>query len=110
MVDRVARRLRVNMTDAELVLWKALRNRQLDEFKFRRQHPIGPYVLDFFCEDHKLAVEIDGGQHTEEKDAARTAWLAERGIRILRFWNNDVLSNLSGVLETISAEMRGERQ
>jgi very-short-patch-repair endonuclease len=92
------------MTDAERTLWKALRDRQLDGHKFRRQHPIGPYILDFFCEERRLAIEVDGGQHTAERDAPRTAWLAGHGIRILRFWNNDVLNNLPGVLETICAE------
>ena len=92
------------MTDAERKLWSPLRDRQIDGLKFRRQHPIGQYVLDFLCEERRLAVELDGSQHTAEKDAVRTAWLADHGIRILRFWNNDVLTNLSGVLETISAE------
>ncbi|MBM3534214.1 MAG: endonuclease domain-containing protein [Alphaproteobacteria bacterium] len=101
---RIARRLRISATDAEQVLWKALRKRQLDGLKFRRQHPIGPYILDFMCEERRLAVELDGGQHTVEKDAARTAWLADRGIRMVRFWNNDVLSNLPGVIETIRRE------
>ncbi len=96
-----ARRLRVMMTDAERMLWKALRNRQLDGLKFRRQHPIGPYVLDFLCEERRFAVELDGGHHTVESDAVRTAWLFDHGIRIIRFWNNDVLTNLPGVLETI---------
>jgi very-short-patch-repair endonuclease len=92
------------MTDAERKLWHALRNRQLDGLKFRRQHPFGRYVLDFLCEERRLAIELDGGQHTADGDVSRTAWLSDRGIRVLRFWNNDVLSNLSGVLETISAE------
>jgi len=92
------------MTDAERVPWKALRDRQIEGLKFKRQYPKGPYVLDFFCEQLLLAVEVDGGQHSAEKDAGRTAWLGDQGIRILRFWNNDVLTNLPGVLATISAE------
>lgn len=90
------------MTDAERRLWTALRDRQLDRVKFRRQHPLGPYVLDFFSEELKLVVELDGGQHADSKvDAARTAWLTSRGCKVLRFWNNDVLRNLPGVLDTI---------
>ncbi len=92
------------MTDAERILWKALRDRQVEGLKFKRQYPKGPYVLDFFCEQLLLAIEVDGGQHAAEKDARRTLWLADQGIRILRFWNIDVLTNLSGVLETISVE------
>jgi len=91
------------MTDAERKLWEALRDRRLDGFKFRRQHPLGPYVLDFFDEAHGLVVEVDGGQHGDnaEVDAVRTAWLEQQGCRVLRFWNNDVLTNVDGVLETI---------
>ncbi len=98
------------MTDAERKLWSALRDRQIDGLKFRRQHPIGPYVLDFLCEERRLAVELDGGQHTAEKDAARTAWLADHGVRVIRFWNNDVLTNLPGVVEMIRQEAgKGEQ-
>ena len=98
------------MTDAERKLWSALRDRQIDGLKFRRQHPIGPYVLDFLCEERLLAVELDGGQHTAEKDAARTAWLADHGVRVIRFWNNDVLTNLPGVVEMIRQEAgKGEQ-
>lgn len=90
------------MTDAERKLWAALRDRQLSGVKFRRQHPLGRYVLDFFSEEHQIAIEVDGGQHADSKtDAVRTAWLVAHGCRVLRFWNNDVLHNLTGVLETI---------
>jgi very-short-patch-repair endonuclease len=97
------------MTDAERLLWRRLRNRQACEHKFRRQHPIGPYVLDFFCEAAKLAVEIDGGQHAARVDAdeARTQWLNDHGCRVLRFWNNEVLENIDGVLTTIIAAIEG---
>jgi very-short-patch-repair endonuclease len=101
VASRAARDLRRRTTDAERVLWKALRSSQLDGLKFRRQHPAGPYILDFFCEQLSLAVEVDGGQHSIEADATRTRALAVHGIRIVRFWNNDVLTNLPGVLETI---------
>ncbi|OFZ96178.1 MAG: hypothetical protein A2Z44_02215 [Betaproteobacteria bacterium RBG_19FT_COMBO_58_11] len=98
-----ARHLRKNMTDAELRIWRALRLRQILGVKFRRQHPIGPYIADFVCIERKLIVEVDGGQHAEqiEKDAARTAWLEAQGYCIMRFWNNEVLQNTKGVLETI---------
>ena len=92
------------MTDAERALWKALRNRQLDGLNFKRQYPAGPFVLDFFCEQLSLAIEVDGGQHSVEADAARTKALADHGVRVIRFWNNDVLKNPPGVLETIRRE------
>src|SRR5438132_1340293 len=103
MSIRGARRLRRNLTDAERSLWQNLRDRQLDGVKFRRQHPVGPYVLDFFCEAHKLAIELDGGQHAEtlQRDSVRSEWLESQGLRVIRFWNNDVLANLPAVLETI---------
>jgi very-short-patch-repair endonuclease len=94
------------MTDAERKLWSRLRNAQLDGYKFRRQAPLGPYVLDFFCEAERLAVEVDGRQHAEnEDDVRRTAWLITRGYRVVRFWNNDVLQNIDGVLEKLRLEL-----
>ncbi|HTS39070.1 MAG TPA: endonuclease domain-containing protein [Xanthobacteraceae bacterium] len=85
-------------------LWQKLRNRQLCA-NFRRQHPIGPYILDFYCPALRLAIELDGGQHSEaeifQHDARRTRWLCERNVTVLRFWNSDVAQYLSGVLETI---------
>jgi very-short-patch-repair endonuclease len=95
-----ARYLRGNMTDAEQRLWRALRRDQLNGFSFRRQHPLGPYTLDFYCSRLRLAVEVDGGQHAEERkqaDDRRTQWLAEKGGTVVRYWNNEVLSNLEGV-------------
>ena len=95
-----ARQLRKNQTDAEQKLWSHLRRRQLDAFRFRRQQPIGPYVVDFFCPEARLIVEVDGGQHAErtEQDAERTEWLEARGYRVARYWNNEVLGNIEGVL------------
>jgi very-short-patch-repair endonuclease len=101
-VDR-ARELRAGMTDAEQKLWRYLRNRQLHGFKFRRQHEIGCYIVDFACADSKLIVELDGGQHLEQMayDAHRTRQLKIMGYNLLRFWNNDVLTNTESVLEVI---------
>jgi adenine-specific DNA-methyltransferase len=91
----------MDSTDAERLMWRALRSRQLGGFKFRRQATIGPYIPDFVCIDAGLVVEIDGGQHDEVADRTRTSFLEQRGFRVLRFWNNDVLENCEAVLETI---------
>ncbi|MCI0441106.1 MAG: endonuclease domain-containing protein [Chloroflexi bacterium] len=98
-----ARELRKNMTDAERKLWQHLRHNQLEGQRFRRQHPIGPYIVDFFCFEKKLIVEIDGGQHSEqvEYDTQRTRWLESRGFRVLRFWNNQVMNEIDAVREVI---------
>ncbi len=99
-----ARSLRANMTDAELRLWRALRRDQLNGLSFRKQHPIGPYTVDFYCSRLRLAVEVDGGQHAEQRkqaDDRRTQWLAEKGVTVVRYWNNDVLANLEGVLSDL---------
>jgi very-short-patch-repair endonuclease len=101
-----ARGLRRASTDAEQKLWAHLRNRQLRGAKFRREHPIGPYIADFFCLEAKLIVEVDGGGHATEAqrraDAARAAYLENCGYRVLRFWNNEVIGNIDGVLERIA--------
>jgi len=98
--------LRRAMTDSERRLWSALRGRQLEGAKFRRQQPIGPFIADFVCQEHRLIVEADGGQHGDSPaDAKRTAFLEDKGYRVLRFWNNDILTNLSGVAEVISAAL-----
>jgi len=87
-----------------------LRHKQLEGVKFRRQQPIGPYIVDFVSFERRLVIEIDGGQHNEEiirgRDEERTAWLEERGYRVLRFWNNEVLMNLEGALERIREALR----
>jgi len=83
-------------------MWSALRDRRLSKYKFRRQHQIGGFVVDFACTEYALVIEIDGGQHVEDAaDSRRTAWLTWQGWRVVRFWNNDVLRNTSGVIETI---------
>jgi very-short-patch-repair endonuclease len=104
------RRLRRNSTDAEMRIWLALRDRRLGGFKFVRQETIGPYVADFACRGRKLIVELDGGQHSENnRDRARDAFLAAEGYKVLRFWNNDVMTNRDGVLEVILAELESHR-
>jgi very-short-patch-repair endonuclease len=95
------------MTDAETRLWMSLRAHRLDGLSFRRQTPVGRFIVDFVCHDHKLIVEVDGGQHAKStKDIERDRWLASRGYRILRFWNSDVLKNRNAVLEMIVAAAR----
>ena len=101
-----AQRLRRETTDAERKLWSALRNRQLNGAKFRRQQPIGPFIADFVCQEHRLIVEADGSQHAEgDGDARRTAFLESKGYRVLRFWNSDILTNLRGVAELIAVAL-----
>jgi len=99
---RIERRLRSRQTDAERELWFAVRDRRLSGFKFVRQEAIGHFIVDFVCRDKRLVVEVDGGQHAgSAEDAARDAYLAGEGYRVMRFWNNDVLSNRDGVLTVI---------
>jgi len=101
----IARRFRRKMTDAEFKLWKHLRNKQLG-VKFRRQSTIGNYIVDFVSFESKLVIEIDGGQHARSNDdKSREKWLTSQGFKVLRFWNNDVLRNIQGVLEKIRKEM-----
>ena len=99
----IARRLRHNQTDAERALWFRLRDRRLAGLKFRRQMPLDRYVVDFCCESVRLIIELDGGQHasTIDSDRKRTADLEAMGYLVLRFWNNDVLTNTDGVAESI---------
>ena len=100
--------LRRNTTDAEGLMWKHLRGRRLAGYKFKRQVPIGHFVVDFVAMEPKLIIEIDGGQHAilAEKDRLRTEELERFGYRIVRFWNHDVLNNIDGVLETVLQELR----
>jgi len=103
-----ARNLRRSYTDVEMKVWQKLRNRQLG-VDFRRQHPVGNFVLDFYAPAVRLAVEIDGSQHAQTAtiagDQSRTRWLEERGVTVLRIWNSDVVQNVSGVLEVIAAKV-----
>ena len=101
----LARMLRKNLTSQERVLWKFLRNRQVMGLKFKRQVPIGNYIVDFLCEEKKIIIELDGGQHNFEnniqKDTERTQFLNAEGYKVYRFWNNDVDDNLEGVYQKI---------
>ena len=98
-----ARELRRETTEAETLLWKNLRNRQLAGLKFRRQQPIGRYVTDFCCEEEKLVVELDGGQHADDtdRDEERTQYIEKFGYRVIRYWNNEVLIDIESVLADI---------
>jgi very-short-patch-repair endonuclease len=107
LLTKRARELRAAMTDAERALWRVLRQRQLGA-RFRRQAPIGPYIVDFASLERKLVIEVDGGQHAEsESDAERDVWLRERGFRVLRFWNHEVLTNPVGVAAVILEALQG---
>ncbi|MEJ5030937.1 endonuclease domain-containing protein [Comamonas sp. MYb69] len=100
-----ARALRQASTTAEQLLWRHLRNRQLAGAKFRRQHPLGPYILDFVCLEQGLVVELDGGQHADLQaqayDQQRSAWLQQQGLRVLRFWNHEVVQQTNEVLARV---------
>ncbi len=98
-----AKILRKNFTDTERLLWKYLRVKQLEGYKFRRQEPIGSYIVDFICQEKLIIIEVDGSQHSveKEKDSERDNWLQGEGYKVLRFWNNEVLTNTNGILEII---------
>ena len=100
---RFARDLRKNATDPERLLWSRLRRRQIDDFKFRRQHSVGPYICDFACLEARIVIELDGSQHVEQSDydLRRDTFLRSNGFRVLRFWNNDILLRTDAVLETV---------
>ena len=107
----LAKALRNRSTDAERLLWRHLRARQMEGLKFRRQQPIGDYIVDFVCLEEGLVIEVDGGHHAggleKEKDTAREQWLEEQGFTVLRFWDNEVLSNTEGVLKAIREVCEG---
>ena len=100
-----ARKLRSNMTEAECRLWSHLRARRIDGIKFTRQFPIGEHIVDFASRSLRLAIECDGGHHSAEEDAERTRAIEAHGYRVIRFWNNEVLGNIDGVLEALSQEI-----
>jgi very-short-patch-repair endonuclease len=98
-----ARQLRINQTEAEKILWKRLRSKQLLSLKFRRQQPIGKYIADFVCFENKLIIELDGSQHIDhrDQDVDRDKWLSDQGFTVLRFWNKDIMNNIDGVMKMI---------
>ena len=100
---QIAKRLRKEMTDAEKIVWYFLQAKNVNHLKFRRQEPIGKYIVDFVCFEKKLIIEIDGGQHAENKnrDLERDTWLHTQDFTVLRFWNNEVLENRTAVLDKI---------
>ena len=108
-----AKKLRANSTPHERILWRALRELPTDGTHFRRQAPIGPYVVDFFCPAKRLIIELDGGHHNEDetahRDRERQAWLEREGYRVIRFWNSEITADLNAVLERIYVELYGSR-
>jgi very-short-patch-repair endonuclease len=104
---QIAKVLRKRPTDAERLLWRHLRNRELGGWKFKRQYPVGPYIVDFICLEKNLVIEVDGGQHAEneEMDIQRSEYLNKMGYRVLRFWNNQVLVETEAVLNSIFAKI-----
>ena len=103
MSTKTARELRSNLTDAESRLWQKLKRRQIATLKFRRQQPIGAFIVDFVCFERRVIVEVDGGQHAERVlyDEQRTRWLEAQGYLVLRYWNNDVLASTEAVAQAI---------
>ncbi len=102
-----ARELRKNPTDTERKLWHHIRDKQIENFRFRRQRPIGKYIVDFICLEANLVIELDGGQHANQQqyDDERTKYLISQGLHVLRYWNNDVMQNIEGVLADIRAAL-----
>ena len=105
-----AQELRQRSTDAEQALWKRLRNRQLAGYKFRRQVPLGKYIVDFVCFERKVVIEVDGGHHQEQisSDTVRTTWLESQGFQVLRFWNHEILTNMEAVQEALLGALQGD--
>ena len=101
-IIKKAKDLRKNLTDAERKLWSHLSGKQCEGVKFRRQQPIGRFIVDFVSFEKKVIIEVDGGQHSEEIDKERDQWLSDQGFKVLRFWNNEVLQNAEGVFEVIT--------
>ena len=99
----IAKVLRRNFTETEKAIWKHLKAKQMEGYKFRRQEPIGSYIVDFVCHEKRIVIEVDGGQHSldRQRDYERDQWLKGQGYEVLRFWNNEVLTNVEGVLEVI---------
>lgn len=107
----LARNLRKNQTDAEQILWFQLRGKRFLNYKFRRQFPIEPYIVDFICLELKLIIELDGSQHIDQldNDAERTKVLNQCGFKVIRFWNNELFDNFDGVLESIRLDVEKQK-
>jgi very-short-patch-repair endonuclease len=109
-----AKKLRANTTPHERIFWRALKELPLEGTHFRRQAPIGPYVVDFFCPAKRLIIELDGGHHNEDqaakRDDERQRWLEGEGYRVVRFWNSEIMGDLNAVLERIFVELYGSRE
>jgi very-short-patch-repair endonuclease len=107
ITKQLSKNLRKNQTKAEIKIWRYLKNRALAGYKFRRQCPIGPYIVDFVCFERMVVLEIDGGQHADQthRDARRTEYLKSRGFKVIRFWNNEVLGDTDSVLSVIQATL-----
>jgi very-short-patch-repair endonuclease len=109
-----AKKLRANTTPHERILWRALKELPVDGTHFRRQAPIGPYIVDFFCPAKHLIIELDGGHHNDDetarRDRERQLWLEQEGYRVVRFWNSEITGNLTAVLERIYVELYGSRE
>jgi very-short-patch-repair endonuclease len=109
-----AKKLRANTTPHERIFWRALKELPIEGTHFRRQAPIGPYVVDFFCPAKKLIIELDGGHHNEdataERDDERQVWLEQEGYRVIRFWNSEIANELNAVMEKIYVELYGARE
>ncbi len=105
-----ARHLRKNMTPEESLLWSRIRKKQIHGHRFRRQHPIGPYIVDFICLEENLIIEIDGGQHNQpsQEERYRADYLEKHGYQTLRFWNHEVRNELTAVLDTIARSLAGK--
>jgi very-short-patch-repair endonuclease len=112
MTRQLAKALRQRMTDAERLLWRHLRNRDLGGWKFRRQYPVGSFIVDFICVEKNVVIEVDGGQHAENEalDRQRSAYLNKMGYRVLRFWNNQVLQETEAVLTAIFVILANGKQ
>jgi len=111
-LTNLARSLRKNQTDAEQIIWLQLRAKRFLNYKFRRQFPIEPYIVDFICLDLKLIIELDGSQHIAQQtaDLERTYFLNNRGFKVIRFWNNDVFNNLGAVLESLRLHVKPQEK
>jgi len=110
-LKRFQKELRASQTDAENLLWYRLRNRNLFKYKFRRQHTLQAYIVDFVCLEKSLIIELDGGQHAEQQtyDEKRTQQLKKEGFQVLRFWNNEVLNNIEGVLFVVQEALVNQK-